>query len=77
MSSPFPGMDLFIESQRWRDFHHSIIPQIRDDLQRAVQSRYVISIEENVYVSREAGSDVSLAILIALAFTPLLWRKKR
>ena len=29
MASPFPGMDPFIEGQRWRDFHHALIEEIR------------------------------------------------
>ena len=27
----------------------------------------------DVYVYRDSGTDVSIAILVALAFTPLLW----
>ena len=55
MPSPFPGMDPFIESQKWRDFHHSVITQIRDHLLQQVRPRYVTDIEENVYVTREGG----------------------
>ena len=55
MPSPFPGMDPFIESQLWRDFHHSVITQIRDSLQTRLRPRYVTHIEENVYVAREDG----------------------
>ena len=42
MPSPFPGMDPFLESQKWRDFHHSIISGIRDILMPIVRPRYVL-----------------------------------
>lgn len=29
MPSPFPGMDPFIENQRWSDFHHGLFEEIR------------------------------------------------
>lgn len=44
MPSPFPGMDPFIESQRWQDFHgwqRALRPQSRD-------SREIFSIVENL-----------------------------
>lgn len=55
MPSPFPGMDPFIEGQKWRNFHHSVISQIRDDLQSRLRPRYFVDIEENVYLAREDG----------------------
>ena len=30
MPSPFPGMDPFIESQAWEDFHHAWIETVRE-----------------------------------------------
>ncbi len=55
MPAPFPGMDPFLESQKWKDFHHSLITQIRDELLASLRPRYVIDIEENVYLVREEG----------------------
>lgn len=55
MPSPFPGMDPFIESQKWRGFHHSIISSIRDALMPSVRPRYVVDVEENVYLAKEDG----------------------
>lgn len=55
MPSPFPGMDPFIEPQRWRDFHSSFIPNIKVALTELVRPRYVVDIEENVYLAREDG----------------------
>lgn len=55
MPSPFPGMDPFIESQKWRDFHSTIIPEIKVTLTALVRPRYVVDVEENVYLAREDG----------------------
>ena len=50
MSSPFPGMDPFIESQIWEDFHHALIEVIRESLIPYTRPRYVVRVEERVYV---------------------------
>jgi Protein of unknown function (DUF4058) len=52
MPSPFPGMDPFIEGQRWEDFHHEVISGIRAALIPAVRPRYVVEVQERVYVER-------------------------
>jgi hypothetical protein len=48
-------MDPFIESQRWEDFHASWVPALRDALVPAVRPRYIVRVEERVYLehSRE------------------------
>lgn len=53
MASLFPGMDPFIEGQRWRDFHTSFITVIREMLTPQVRPRYVVEVEEYVYLARE------------------------
>lgn len=55
MPSPFPGMDPFIERQKWRDFHSTFIPNIKVALTAVVRPRYVVDIEEHVYLAREDG----------------------
>ncbi len=55
MPSLFPGMDPFIESQKWKGFHASFIPNIGAALTAVVRPRYVVDIEENVYLAREDG----------------------
>lgn len=55
MPSLFPGMDPFIERQKWRDFHSTFIPNIKIALTAVVRPRYVVDIEENVYLAREDG----------------------
>jgi hypothetical protein len=53
MASLFPGMDPFIEGQRWRDFHTTFITVIREVLTPQVRPRYVVEVEEYVYLARE------------------------
>jgi len=52
MASPFPGMDPFIEGQRWRDFHTTVITVVREILAPQVRPRYVVEVEEYVYLAR-------------------------
>ena len=53
MPAPFPGMDPFIESQKWRSFHSAFISELAAALTQQVRPRYVIDIEDNVYVTRD------------------------
>ncbi len=53
MPSPFPGMDPFIEGQRWHDFHTTFIPVLRELLTLTVRPRYVVDVEQYVYLTRE------------------------
>ena len=50
MPSPFPGMDPFIENQIWEDFHHALIEVMRESLIPHTRPRYVVRVEERVYV---------------------------
>ena len=45
MPSPFPGMDPFIESQEWPDFHHAAIEVMREFLTDRVGTRYIVRVE--------------------------------
>lgn len=56
MPSPFPGMDPFIEGQCCRDFHPGMIATIRELLTERVRPRYVVQIEEYVYLSSDDDS---------------------
>jgi len=53
MSSPFPGMDPFIEGQLWQDFHNRFINDLADLLTPEVRPRYVVEIQQYVYLFRE------------------------
>jgi hypothetical protein len=53
MPSPFPGMDPYIEGQRWRDFHTRLITVLGEMLTPNVRPRYIVEVEEYVYLARE------------------------
>ena len=54
MSSPFPGMDPYLEEPGlWPDVHHELISVMREMLNRAVRPKYHVRVEERVYVSDE------------------------
>src|SRR5580692_9076496 len=53
MPSPFLGMDPFIEGQMWQDFHNRFINDLADLLTPEVRPRYVVEIEQYVYLARE------------------------
>ena len=58
MPSPFPGMDPFIESQKWADFHASFLTAFREQLLPRVRPKYFVDVEERVYVERDPGDPV-------------------
>lgn len=56
MPSPFPGMDPFLESQRWQDFHARFVAAAIDRLVAQVRPRYAVTIEEHLYpIGTEPG----------------------
>jgi hypothetical protein len=54
--SPFPGMDPFLESQLWDDFHADVIPVIRALIIPQVRPRYTVNIERAVFVTSDEGA---------------------
>ncbi len=57
MPSPFPGMDPFLESQEWDDFHYSLNAAIRDALSPRLAPRYFVRVERRVYVESPGEAD--------------------
>lgn len=53
MPSPFPGMDPYIEGQRWDDFHSDLVPVMRELLIPQVRPRYTVSVERYVFLVYE------------------------
>ncbi len=53
MPSPFPGMDPFIEGQVGKGFHTRFIAVLSEILVAQLRPRYVVQIEEYVYLARE------------------------
>lgn len=62
MPSPFPGMDPFIESQEWEDFHHSAIDVMREQLTSNVGPRYAVRIERRIYVEHSDDPEPDVVI---------------
>lgn len=54
MSSPFPGMDPFLESQVWPDFHLAVVAYLREWLIPRVRPDYVVRSEERVYLEHQS-----------------------
>lgn len=50
MPSPFPGMDPFIEQQKWTSFHSRMIMELCDLLVAQLRPRYEIDPEDRIYV---------------------------
>ena len=56
MSTPFPGMDPYLEhSDVWPDVHNSLIIALRDYLAPRVRPRYYVSIEQRAYKQEPGG----------------------
>ena len=49
MPSPFPGMNPYLEAI-WHDFHERFLPAAAAYLVPQVRPRYIVSIDENVYL---------------------------
>ena len=53
MPSPFPGMDPFIESQEWSDFHARAMLIFSDDLAEQLPPGYAARVERRSYLEFE------------------------
>ncbi len=61
MPSPFPGMNPYLEQTAvWQDFHQTFLPVAREILIAQVAPRYVVKIEEHIYI-HEASENESHA----------------
>jgi Protein of unknown function (DUF4058) len=51
MPSPFPGMNPYLEQEdAWHDFHERFIPLVATILGGQLRPRYIVKIDEHVYV---------------------------
>lgn len=75
MPSPFPGMDPFIEGQKWSDFHLELVSNIRAALIPQVRPRYVVDVEHYVYLCRDTDEpDLPLAPDVSVIDSQPDWR---
>jgi Protein of unknown function (DUF4058) len=59
MPSPFPGMDPYLETPEfWSEVHNRMIVAIADDLAPKLRPRYRVAIEQRVYLSSTAESQL-------------------
>jgi hypothetical protein len=65
MPSPFPGMDPYLESSfLWSDVHHSLISIYREILAAQLRPKYVVKIEERVYIEDESDEESQTPVRI-------------
>src|SRR5437867_8744257 len=80
MSSPFPGMDPYLE-RYWGDVHHSLIQYARDTLQPGLPADLRARVEERVFLETEPGvsrrvvPDLHVAHLRRPAAAPMALRE--
>ncbi|MEK7256666.1 MAG: DUF4058 family protein [Bacteroidota bacterium] len=60
MKSPFPGMDPFLESIEWRDFHNSLAYVIKRHLVPYLSPKYFARIERYLVKDTEPGAEIGL-----------------
>ncbi len=71
MPSPFPGMDPYLEHPAlWPDVHNSLIAALRDDLAPRLRPRYIVAIEERVYLITPEGAGWPARADVVVARTP-------
>ena len=76
MPSPFPGMDPFIESQKWEDFHHTAISVMRELLAPQVADRYVVNVQERIYWQEIAGDERLIIPDVSVSATEPPWSER-
>lgn len=60
MSSPFPGMDPYLEGDLWPDVHQALATQIRRLLMPLIQPAYVARISRYVVEDTHPESDMGV-----------------
>ena len=57
MSSPFPGMNPFLEGHEWEDFHATFNTVLRETLAPRIRPKYAARVERRIYVERPSSED--------------------
>jgi hypothetical protein len=58
MPSPFPGMNPYLEQEDvWHDFHERFLPLASELLVPQVRPRYIVKLDQHVYVHEHAGDE--------------------
>lgn len=77
MPSPFPGMDPFLESQGWSDFHTRLIAEVSNTLVSGIRPRYEVKVERRVYIetAQEVPDDPRSTVPDLMITTPTRSRR--
>jgi hypothetical protein len=71
MPSPFPGMNPYLEQDVvWQDFHSSFMPLVRELLTAQVLPRYIVKIEELLFIHELNGGPRQFLGRAAVALAP-------
>jgi len=57
VASPFPGIDPYIESGDWEDFHQGFVAELAAALVPRVRPRYIVRKERRIYVEHPGAED--------------------
>ena len=77
MRSPFPGIDPFIEGQKWHDFHTTLNVEMRTYLTRQLAPRYVVAVEDTLILERDDEKQVRFPdVSISEGFSELPWNAR-
>ena len=57
MGSPFPGMDPYIASDVWEDFHQGFVAELAAALVPQVRPHYIVRKERRIYVDHPLTDD--------------------
>lgn len=60
MTSPFPGMDPYLEGDLWPDVHHALASQIRRQLMPLIRPKYVARISRYVVEDHTPESEIGI-----------------
>jgi hypothetical protein len=60
MSSPFPGMDPYLEGYLWPDVHHALIAKIRQQLAPRLRPRYVARVQVSIVVDNTPEAEIGI-----------------
>lgn len=59
MPSPFPGMDPFVEAQRWEPFHAAFVPVLSELLVPQLRPRYTVDIQRYTFLIDETDEPIA------------------
>ena len=59
-SSPFPGMDPYLEADMWPDVHHTLATYIREAIAPQIAPKYVAKVEPTIIKDRSADQDIGI-----------------